>query len=201
MRASWMLIAALSLTGCAAYGIRDRTSEQTALTNACYVVKRPSFLYEARCADLAAGGLGGATYCTGIQAFDPPPYVRSSGEQYDYHYPKSWSDYSSDKPKWDKQLFDKALFGKQRTALSPVDVGTQLRISGVYEYPRGETGHVLIVRAQLTSGQYKGTIVELKTPGGFSDGGPAWIESYFYSAEEDIRVSETYLKPCEVETD
>jgi len=185
----------LLLVGCA-FGVIDRTAEQVALVEECYSIVKPAFLYEARCADLNSRGFGNSKFCTGIQGFDPLPYIRHDGSKYEYQYPKSWSEYISDREMWDSQMFNKLLFEKQRTIIAPIDLGTRIHVIGIYEYPRGETGHVLVGRAKIASGQHQNTIVELPSPGGFSDTGPSWIKHWFYPDSGDIQLSEEYLQPC-----
>ncbi|CAN7234098.1 hypothetical protein LJR232_000863 [Aquipseudomonas alcaligenes] len=196
MKPYWIVLAALPLSGCPAYGVYDRTAEQPVLTSTCYAVKLPSFLFEARCADLKAGGLGGREFCPGIQAFNPPPRIYSSGFIAPFAFPKSWADYVSDREKWDQRLLEKPLFEKQRTLIAPIDPGTQMKISGLYDYPKGETGHVSIVRALITSGPHAGTSVELTSPGDFKSLGPAWT-TVPDIGKSNVEVVNTYLEPCE----
>ncbi|POB04494.1 hypothetical protein [Halopseudomonas oceani] len=188
---------ALLLGGCA-YGIVDRSNEvRNAETLAtCYVTVKPAFLYEARCADLDASGFGDSTFCTGIQGFDPAPY-EVDNHTYHYEYPKSWAAYLDAKNTWDETLFKKLLFEKQRSIIAPVNVGTTLEITGVYEYPRGETGRVLILKTRLTSGEFNGTEVELPSRGGFSDAGPDWVRQWTYRPDQGIELSSEYLEPCD----
>jgi hypothetical protein len=186
----------LFLGGCA-FGVVDHSNDERhkEILASCFSTKKPAFLYEARCADLNAGGFGNSTFCTGIQGFNPEPY---KGEHHIYHYkyPKSWAEYLNSRKSWDETLFLKLLFEKQRSIIAPIEVGTKMRISGIYEYPRGETGHVLIVRAILTSGEFNGTEVELPSPGRFSDTGPNWTSQRFYEPNKGIELSDEYLQRC-----
>jgi len=183
------------LYGCA-FGVIDRTSEQQELTKRCFQIKKPAFLYEARCADIEAGGFGAEKLCTSIQGFNPKPYVRRDSSEYIYDYPKSWPEYLSDRKVWDKKLFSPLLFTEQRSIIAPIEVGEQLRITGVYEYPRGETGHVLITTAVILSGAHNGTSVELPPADGFNDQGPNWTVQWFYKPEEGVQLTKEYLEPC-----
>ena len=191
-----IVIVALFLSGCAS-GIVDHSNDERhkEILGTCFATKKPAFLYEARCADLDAGGFGNSTFCTGIQGFDPEPF-QGEYHTYQYKYPKSWEEYVNSRDSWDKTLFKKLLFEKQRSIIAPIEVGTKMKITGIYEYPRGETGHVLIVRAILTSGEFKNTEVELPSPGGFSDTGPNWASQWFYEANEGIKLSGEYLQRC-----
>ncbi|MFM2479894.1 hypothetical protein [Celerinatantimonas sp. YJH-8] len=191
-----ILSMALLLGGCAS-GIVDHTDDKQyqPLRAACFTIKKPAFLYEARCADLQAGRFGDSSFCTGIQGFAPKAYQQGI-HTYHYQYPSSWREYLSSRHSWDKKMFPKLLFEKQRSMIAPVGVGTQLRITGIYEYPRGEMGHVPIVRAKLISGQFKNTEVELPSQHGFSDAGPDWISSWFQHSAPDTRLSSEYLQPC-----
>lgn len=196
MKPYWIVLAALPLSGCPAYGIYDRTAEQPVLTSTCYAVKLPSFLFEARCADLKASGFGGREFCPGIQAFAPPSSLYSGSFTNPFAIPKSWDDYLSNRVKWDQSLMVRPPFEKQRTLLAPVAPGTQMRISGLYDYPKGETGHVSIVRALITSGPHAGTSVELPSPGDFKSLGPAWTTDSDFG-KSNVKVVNTYLEPCE----
>jgi hypothetical protein len=195
MKALCVILVSLVLCGCA-FGVIDRTFEQQELVNACYEIKKPAFLYEARCVNLDAVGYGGGKLCKSIQGFDPLPYVRPDSSVYEYHYPKSWSDYLSNREVWDKKMFWSEFLSKRRTIIAPIDVGTEIRVVGVYEYPRGTNGHVLVVTARLASGPFQGTIVELPPTDGFNDEGPDWTTQWFYSAEEGVELTKEYLGPC-----
>ena len=192
-----LAFSALLLGGCA-FGVVDHSRDHgnAETPAACFVTLKPAFLYEARCADLDAGGFGDSTFCTGIQGFDPAPY-QVDHHTYHYDYPKSWEAYLEARRAWDETLFKPLLFEKQRSMIAPVDVGTTLSMTGIYEYPRGETGRVLIVKAVLTSGEFQGTEVELPSRGGFSDAGPVWVPQRTYRPAEGIELSSEFLAPCE----
>ncbi len=191
------LLAMLMLVNGCARGIRDHTADQVHadLLQTCFETKKASFIYEARCADLTVGGFGGSTFCKGIQAFAPLPNKRG----YNYQYPNSWEEYTEDRAKWDASLFIRLMFEEQRTILAPIPIGTRLYITGIYEYPRGSTGHIMIARATLSNGEFEGTEVELDAGEGFSDTGPNWIGPPFYPnslEQEKIEVSEEFLSLC-----
>lgn len=195
MKVLYVTVLSVLLSGCA-YGIVDRTNEQQELLSTCFSIAKPAFLYEGRCADLSSGGFGGSKGCTSIQGFDPLPYVREDSTTYEYHYPKSWLDYLSNRASWDHRLFGQNLFSKQRSIVAPIDVDTEIRIVGVYQYPRGESGRVLIVTAKLASGPFAGSVIELPSQGGFNINAPDWTTPEFYPQNGKIELSEEYLKPC-----
>ncbi|WP_257287096.1 hypothetical protein [Endozoicomonas sp. SESOKO2] len=192
MKYKILFITYFFLSGCS-FGIIDHTHEikHTKTIEQCYSIKKSSFLYEARCADLNSKAFGNSTFCTGIQAFDPMPY-----NGYDFKYPISWEEYIYQKEKWDLKLFNKLLFEKQRSMIAPIDIDTKIKIIGIYEYPRGETGHVLIVRAKIISGEFEGTEIELPSPGGFSDTGPSWSKQWFYKPDKNIKFSDEFMQEC-----
>lgn len=186
------------LSGCAV-GVANLALETKYhhILNSCFETKKPAFLYEARCADLDGTViLGSSTFCTGIQGFNPLPY-KSKNHEYIYKYPKSWQDYLSSKDKWDQLLFHKLLLEKQRTMIAPLQEGTRLEITGLYDYPRGESGRVLVVTAKIKTGIHQGTIIELPSNSGFSDIGPDWAKRLFNVPNKDIIFSTEYLMKCE----
>jgi len=197
MKAFSIAVVAVIMCGCS-MGIVDRTPEQSAVISACFSIKKPAFLYEARCADFKDTGFGGSTFCTGIQGFDPLPYTLSGPPYSQYHHPKSWDDYLSNREEWDKNLFFKRVLEKQRTIIAPLEVGTQLRIIGVYEYPMTTLDHGLIAKAKLITGKYAGTDVELPSVDGFNDRGPPWtIQRFYFEVErKGFQLTTEYLEPC-----
>lgn len=183
------------LASCAS-GIINHTLEDRhkQLLGECFSTEKAAFLYEARCADLQASSSGNSKFCIGIQGFNPEPY-KDVNHTYHYKYPKSWQDYASQSEFWDEKLFKKLWFEKQRSIIAPLDIGTRIGVVGVYEYPRGETGHVLIVRAKVMNGEYIDTEIELPSVGDFSDTGPHWTTQWFYNPEK-IEFSNEYLRQC-----
>ncbi|MDW6093367.1 hypothetical protein SBX64_12500 [Vibrio rhizosphaerae] len=187
-----MLTVTALMAGCATK-IIDHSDD---IAQECYKVAMPSFLYQARCADLSATIFGNSSICTGIQAFDPSEtYWSASAEQYIY-FPSSWAEYEKDIDSWNTKLFLRLLFEDQRKAIAPIPTGTKIRVTGIYDYPRGEHGHILIVKAMIDSGPNQGTEVELKTPYSFADNGPDWI--FRNSDQQGPRLTSNpkYLKPC-----
>jgi len=185
-----LFIIILLLNGCA-FGIIDHTSDtrHKELLATCFSTKKPSFLYEARCNDLQASGFGGRTFCTGIQVFGPLSYKTY------FTPPNSWSEYLNSRKYWDEKLFRKYLFEKQRSLIAPIEVGTQMRIVGVYEYPKGTFGHVVTLTAELISGEYKGTKIQLSSEGS-SESGQSWISQMFYRPTEELITPNDYLQKC-----
>jgi hypothetical protein len=192
-----LLAVVISFTGCAT-GITEHSGEidQGIPLKACYEVAMPSFIYQARCADLSSKLFGDSTTCTGIQAFDSSRTYWNFRESIHYRFPSSWEEYEKNMDYWNPKLFLRLLLEEQREAIAPIQTGTKIKVTGIYEYPRGERGHVLIVRATIDSGPHKGAEIELKTPGGFTDNGPTWVPQYFYKEGKPLEVNERYLREC-----
>lgn len=150
--------ASIVLPGCAAYGIKDLSHDPSvqALIGQCYQLTGESFVYEARCVDLNSKGVGSRELCPGLHSF-------SAGTEMSV-FPGSYEEYTGDKEKWDKKMFEKLLFEKQREISYPVPKGTKFYITSVVGYPWGVTGHKLAMRADL-EGPNGTEEVELRTIG------------------------------------
>lgn len=184
-----ILPAALLMQGCA-YGISDLTGTDSydSVSDRCYALQMDSYLYDAICADLNAGGFGGTTRCYGVQAFhaDADPAER----------PSSWEHYHVSKETWDKRLFPfpSPPFGAQRQIRAPLPSGTHMRVVSVHRYPRGESGHIFILKGEITSGEHAGTQAEI--PGGtFNSFGPSWLTESLWLGN-GVNFDAKYLAPC-----
>lgn len=184
----WFEVFAVSigLQGCA-FGIKDLSHEPAvkSIVGQCYQLTSESFVYEARCVDLKSNGFGSREFCPGLQSF-------SAGTDWST-FPESYEDYLGNKAEWDKRMFDNLLFEEQRGILYPVSAGAKFHITTVVDYPWGETGHLLAIRADLI-GPYGTEEVELRTIGLLTYG-KIWARR---DRMNSISFDSDFVKPCDL---
>jgi hypothetical protein len=137
MRVSiFLMVMMFVLSGC--ISSQDFTGDIGAshLTHQCYTLKRPSFIFEGRCADLT-GYNDNSELCNNIQA------VGEGG------FPKSWSSYLKNRKSFDKNTFDRLAFEKQRTMLAVINTGQEIWITKVVHHGWGANGRYWVVRGDI----------------------------------------------------
>jgi hypothetical protein len=171
------------LQGCVV--VYDKTNDPIAnsVVGSLYKTAKDGFLYEARCADIDSK-VQSTEWCVGIQAFD-------SGNEL-FKTPPGYNDYVASKEMWDKELFTKLAFEKQRSIITPLKEGTTIEINRMVAYPWGSNGYYWALRAVIISGEHKGKEVELPT--NYVLAFPTWL------IENDVRkppvFDQEYLVAC-----
>lgn len=172
----------ISGSGCVRIPSQDFTEDVKAshLTNQCYTLKKASFIFEGRCADLT-GYNDNSELCNSIQAM---------GEG---GFPESWSSYLSNRRSFDESTFDKLAFEKQRTMLGTINEGQEIWINKVVHHGWGTNGRYWVVRGYVIVDSDR---IEVELPS-FSlvHHPPFWLNG----RSNDIpRLNPEYLGVCEL---
>ena len=148
-----------------------------------YQTVKDDFLYEARCADINAS-VQSTEWCIGIQAFD-------SGNEYS-KTPTNYQAYKSARVEWDKKLFTKLAFEKQRSIISTLPKGTVIKIKKLVQYPWGTNGYYWAIRATLMTSE--GNQLEIELPTNRVLSFPTWLQSY--GMQELPKFKPEFLMAC-----
>ena len=136
------------LLGCISSVDLTESNEASQITNQCFELVQPAFVYEGRCADLS-GFNDNSELCNSIQTM---------GEGV---FPQSWENYLQQRDSFDKTHFDKLAFEKQRTMLFALDAGTKVTITRVVHHGWGTDGRYWVFRGNLIN---NGKSIEVELP-------------------------------------
>ncbi|KZN61219.1 hypothetical protein [Pseudoalteromonas luteoviolacea] len=151
MRLIAICIVACVLGGCTSSV--DYTGSKVAahLTNQCFYMTKPTFVFEGRCADLT-GINNNSEFCNGIQV------VGEGG------FPESWDAYVQIRSSFDKNMFDRLAFEKQRSMLGYLDSGEKIIITRVVHHGWGTVGRFWAVRGEVV---LSGRPIEVELPSSY----------------------------------
>lgn len=170
----------LGLSGCISSDDVTHKPEAAHLIGKCFKIKKPSFVFESRCADLT-GVNNNSELCNGIQAM---------GEG---AFPDNWDSYLANRHSFDVSQFDRLAFEKQRTMLFPVDPNTKIIITRVVHHGWGTIGRYWVFRGNI---EFNGEDIEVELPSFYLvHEPPYWIDGKSPSVP---KTNLGYLQSCGV---
>lgn len=101
--------------------------------------------------------------------------------------PANYQSYKSDQDAWDKKLFIKLAFEKQRSIISTLPKGTVIKITKLVQYPWGTNGYYWTIRAELINTE--GNHVEVELPTNSVLAFPTWLQGYGVQALPHLNLS------------
>jgi len=143
-----LVLIAFILTGCISSQDFTESTEASHLTNQCFILKKPTFIFEGRCADLS-GINDNSELCNSLQ-------VAGLGG-----FPKNWNSYLKQRQSFDQNMFDRLAFEKQRTMLAYLESNNEITITKVVHHGWGTNGLYWVVRGDIT---IDGKVMEVELP-------------------------------------
>jgi hypothetical protein len=148
MRYLLLTIMSLTITGCISSQDFTKSTGASHLTNQCYKLNKPTFVFEGRCADLT-GINDNSELCNSLQ-------VAGEGG-----FPQDWKSYLKSRKIFDKKMFDRLAFEKQRTMFAYLENGDEITITKVVHHGWGTNGLYWVVRGNVI---VNGKITEVELP-------------------------------------
>jgi hypothetical protein len=172
------IITVVILCSCAASREYTYSKNTAHIIDQCYKLKKTAFIFEGKCADLT-GINNNSEFCNGIQ------YAGEGG------FPEDWKSYISERESFDRGLFSKLLFEKQRTMIGVVKKGTNLTIKRLVHHAWGVDGLYWITRAEL---KHEEATIEVELPSmSRIHPEPLWFDA---SSNNIPKFDSKYLQPC-----